>query len=88
MRSVSTVGGDLAVFAEGRKHKSLLLSTRIFEPYREKNMNEKKSQSGNGKSRSEIEREERLRTALRANLQRRKAQTRARKTDDGAKEDE
>ena len=51
-------------------------------------MTEKKNQSGNGKSRSEIEREERLRAALRANLQRRKAQTRARKAEDGAKEDE
>lgn len=51
-------------------------------------MSKEKNQSGNGKSRSEIEREERLRTALRANLQRRKAQTRARKADDGTKEDE
>jgi hypothetical protein len=50
-------------------------------------MSDKPTRTGKAKSPSETAREERLRAALRANLQKRKQQARARKADGDEKKD-
>ena len=76
--STSELQQRRARLSNGNRNGVQALSGRVFEPAIDRGMTDKKSPSGGAKQATT--REDRLKAALKANLARRKAQSRARST--------